>query len=188
MITRLKRTIDRIATSRNTLLLFLSLLPFTFVFFPWRSNQLKATLNYPLRLFDTHLPYPPQEVHALANDLGEGGRRLYAVTEVTLDFAFPALYASFLSVTLALVWRSARPDWTGRRSLPLLPYLGMLGDLTENVSLATLMLLFPGEPGWLVWFSNLASLVKWSAGLASLVLILVGLGIIGFRFFRRLTN
>ena len=53
----------------------------------------------------------------------------------------------------------------------------MVGDLTENASLASLMILFPQEPEWLAWFSNLASLVKWSAGVASFAMIVVGLGI-----------
>ena len=185
MMIRLKQTINQIATPRNALLVFLSLLPFNLVFFPWRSKQLKAILGYPPRLFDTRLPYAPQEVHTLAGDLGGAGRRLYAATEVTLDFAYPVLYTTFLSLILALVWRKARPAQSGRSWLPLLPYAGMVGDLTENISLASLMLLFPGEPVWLTWFSNLASLVKWSAGIISFGMILVGVGINLMKLFNR---
>ena len=119
-------------------------------------------------------------MNELANDLGEAGRQLYAVTEVTLDYAFPALYATWLSVMLVLVWRKARPEWAGRRWLALLPYLGMLADFAENTCIAALMLLFPKEPIWLIWLSNLASLVKWSAGLASLGTILMGVGVLVF--------
>jgi hypothetical protein len=75
------------------------------------------------------------------------------------------------------VWGAAHPDWTGFSRLALLPYLGMLGDLAENACLASLMLLFPKGPDWLVWVSNLASLSKWIAGLASIGLILAGSGI-----------
>jgi hypothetical protein len=177
MLTRLSRLIDRIASPRNALILFLSLLPFGFIFFPWRSRKLAAGLSYPLKLFDTRFPYTPHQVHTLARDLGEPGRRLYALTEVTLDFAFPVLYATWLSVTLGWVWRNVWPRWSGRRWLVLLPYLGMLGDYAENSCLAALMLLFPKEPPWLVWLSNLASLIKWSAGLSAFGLILAGIGV-----------
>ncbi len=188
MLIRLKQAIDRYATPRNALWVFLSLLPFIFVFFRWRSRHLEAILGYPPRLFDTHVPYSPQEVHQLAGALGESGRRLYAATEVTLDFAFPPLYTTLLSLILALVWRKAQTARTAWAWLPLLPTLGMLGDLTENVSLAALMMLFPGEPAWLAQFSNLASLVKWGAGLASLVMIVVGLGIKIVQAFNRHTS
>jgi hypothetical protein len=188
MLTRLKQALDRTATLRNTLLVFLSLLPFIFVFFRWRSSQLEAILGHPPRLFDTRVPYTPQEVHTLAGELGEAGRRLYAATEVTLDFAFPVLYASWLSLTLSLVWRKVRTGWAGQGWLPLLPTLGMLGDLTENVSIASLMMLFPGEPAWLAWFSNLGSLVKWGAGLASFAMILIGLGIKAYQSIHRQSN
>lgn len=177
MFTRLMQTIDRIATPRNTLLVFLGLLPFNLFLFPWRSRTLAKILGYTPRLFDTRLPYTPQEVHTLATNMGQAGRQLYAATEVTLDLAYPVLYTTLLSLLLTLVWRKARPDWAGRRWLALLPYLGMVGDLTENASLASLMILFPQEPEWLAWFSNLASLVKWSAGVASFAMIVVGLGI-----------
>ena len=185
MMTSLRQRIDRIATPRNTLAVFLCLLPFNLVFFPWRSKQLKAILGYPPRLFDTRLSYTPQEVHTLSESLGQAGRRLYAATEVTLDFAYPVLYTSLLSLVLALVWRKARPHWSGRTWLPLVPYIGMAGDLTENVSLASLMTLFPGEPAWLTRFSNLASRVKWSAGLISFGMIVVGLGITIIKRFNR---
>ena len=178
MMTRIRQTIDRIATPRRALAVFLSLLPFNLVLFPWRANQLKAILGYKPRLFDTRFSYTPQEVHALADSLGQAGRRLYAATEVTLDFAYPVLYTSLMSFILASVWRKARPDWAGRTWLPLVPFIGMTGDLTENVSLASLMTLFPGEPAWLARFSNLASRVKWGAGLISLGTIVVGLAII----------
>lgn len=183
MVTHIRQTIDRKATPRNTLLVFLSLLPFALVFFPWRSKQLSAILGHPAQVFDTRLPYTPQEVHQLAGDLGEPGRSLYALSEVTLDLAFPPLYASFLSFSLALVWRKGDSSWAWAGWLPLLPYLGMLGDYTENASLASLMMLYPGEPAWLVWFSNLGSLVKWAAGVASLVMIVVGLGLNIFKLF-----
>jgi hypothetical protein len=184
MLTRLSKTIDRIATRRNALLLLLSLLPFIFIFFPWRSKQLGAMMGYSQRTFDTRLPYTPQDVHIMADDLGAAGRLLYGLTEVTLDFVFPVLYATWLSVTLAWVWRKALPEWSGRCWLILLPYLGMLADFAENTCLAILMLLFPNEPTWLVWLSNTVSLVKWCAGLASFGFILIGLGVQVIQLFR----
>jgi hypothetical protein len=182
MLTRLSRTISRLASPYTALLLFLSLLPFTSIFFPWRSHQLADILGYSARTFDAHFPYTPQQVHQLADDLGESGRRLYALTEVTLDLAFPILYTTWLSITLAWTWRALRPAWVGGLWPVLLPYLGMLGDYAENTCVVSLLLLFPLEPAWLVWLSNLASLIKWSAGLVSLGMILAG---VGFHLARR---
>jgi len=183
MLIRFSQTIGRIATPSNALLFLISLLPFIYIFFPWRSNQLSAIAGYRPRLLDTRLLYTPQEVHLLASDLDKTGQWLYAVTEVTLDFAFPVLYATWLSIIIVLVWRKERPEWAGWMWLALLPYVGMLADFGENTCIASMMLLFPKEPIWLVWLSNLSSLVKWTAGIGSLGIILVGLGVCMVKFF-----
>ena len=127
--------------------------------------------------------YVAASYNTLANDLEEAGQRLYAVTEVTLDFAFPVLYSTWLGIIIVLVWRKVSPEWERWKQLALLPYLGMLADFIENTFLAVLMLLFPKEPIWLVWLSNLASLIKWIAGLASLGIILLGLGVLVVQLF-----
>jgi hypothetical protein len=176
MLKRISQTIDRLASARNVLLLFLSLLPFVFILFPWRARLLSAGRPALPPVLDVRIPYTPAQVRALATDLGLEGRRLYALTELTLDLAFPPLYASWLSLTLAWAWRKIRPEWAGPH-WNLLPYAGMLGDLAENAGAVTLMLLLPQAPGWVVWPANLASLLKWSAGLASLGLILAGAGL-----------
>ena len=174
MLYRFTQFILRIASPRVALLLFAAILLFIFIFFPLRHNRLESYAGYPLRVFDTRLFYTPAQVSESANDIGESGRHLYAVTEVTLDFAFPLLYTTWLSVLLALVTPKAWPSRPGRERLILLPFLGLLGDLAENAYLAALMWTYPIIPPWLVGLSNLASLVKWGAGLAALGLILIG--------------
>lgn len=175
MINRLLQTIGRISTPRNALLLFIVMLPFVFVFFPWRSNRLDAIVGYSMRPFDVRWPYSPQEVYILASDLGEAGRTLYAITEVTLDFAFPIIYATLLSMMLALVWRKTNPEWAW---FALLPYLGMLADFAENICIGVMMMMFPNDAAWLAWLSNGFSLIKWIIGLTSFGAFLLGLGVI----------
>jgi len=173
MLHRLTQSILRNASPRLALLLLVAMLPFVFIFFPMRHSRLESIAGYPLRVFDTRLSYTPSQVSELASDISESGRQLYAVTEVTLDLAFPLLYTTWLSVLLALSLPKAWPSWPGAEHFILLPFLGLLGDLAENICLSMLMWAYPLIPPWLVILSNLASQVKWGAGLASFGLILV---------------
>ena len=185
MFNRLAQFILRIASPRLALLLFIVMLPFVFIFFPMRHSRLESIAGAPQRVFDTRLPYTPAQVSELASAIGESGRRLYAVSEVTLDFAFPLLYSTWLCMLLVLVVPEAWPDRPGAERLILLPLLALLGDLGENICLATLMWTYPLIPPWLVALSNLASLVKWGAGMMSFGVILIASAVCVVKWFRR---
>ena len=185
MLQRLTQFILRNASLRLALLLFVAMLPFIFIFFPMRHSRLESYAGYPPSVFDTRLLYTPAQVSKAASDIGESGRQLYALTEVTLDFVFPLLYSAWLSVLLALVIPKAWPSRPGAERLILLPFLALLGDLTENICLALLMWSYPLIPPWLVAFSNLASLVKWGAGLATFGLILVASAVCVVKWMQR---
>jgi hypothetical protein len=185
MKNRLTQFIQRIASPRLAVVLFAVLLLFSIILFPWRRDLLEGYSSKSLRVFDTRLAYTPAQVNEFASAIGEPGRRLYAVTEVTLDFVFPLLYTTWLSVLLALVIPKAWPSRPEIERLILLPFLCLLGDLAENTCLAVLMWTYPLTPPWLVGLSNLASLVKWGAGLASFGLILVGAAIWIVKWLRR---
>src|SRR6478752_157815 len=43
---------------------------------------------------DSRFWYSPEEARDFFEAIGERGRRLYAITEVTLDLAFPLVYGS----------------------------------------------------------------------------------------------
>ncbi len=75
--------------------------------------------------------YSSTEAQALLDKMGEGGRSFYAVTQLSLDVAFPVVYG--LLAAIAIAWLYPHP-WA--RWLILVPLLAVALDLCENVSTA----------------------------------------------------
>lgn len=155
-------------------LLFILTIPFSLLIFPMRRKALTAlTEDGQNPTLDVRLSYTPQAALDTAEKLGAEGRRLYSVSELTLDVAFPLLYSALLSNILGLLYRS-HPNPSTRQNLSRIPFALLLADLMENCSIASLMLVYP-DPR----FSNLAARfaafftsLKWFIGLFVLCTIL----------------
>lgn len=105
--------------------------------FSWRTEAL-GPCNVVL---DARGWYTPTEAYTLLDDLGAGGRHLYAVTQVTLDLVFPFVYATLFAVLLVRVYT---PATAGR--LVFLPLLAAVLDIVENGLIAYLAWSFnPGD-------------------------------------------
>ena len=113
-----------LAQRRVVSVLALTVLACNIGFF-FRTRTVRATL------LDGRSWYTPADVDLLFRSLSADHRRLYAITEVTLDVAYPIAYTGLL---LALIhW--LQPD--ARRRL-LVPLVAFAADLTENVLIAFL--------------------------------------------------
>src|SRR5262249_24984901 len=51
----------------------------------------------PAKLLDTRFWYTPTDAREYLDRLGQSGRRLYAMTQLSLDIIFPVFYAGLLS-------------------------------------------------------------------------------------------
>lgn len=117
----------------------------------------------------------PFDVSRLFADLGEEGRKLHAVTAITLDTVFPIVYGALFAI---LIFRLYEPNRTG---LIVVPLLAALADLFENRIVAYLELTYVKDhESTLAWSAAFRTIAKWLLFSMSLVLILVG-GIMGFR-------
>lgn len=161
------------ANGKALLILFLVLLPFNIFLFPARSERLRALSCQSNPVLDARFGYSPEEAYGVVDALGAEGRRLYAVTQVSLDLAYPALYSLLLSGLLALTLTHGFPGHRRLAWLAFLPFAMALADLAENLSLTAMMLTYPPALTWLARLANLFTLVKWALGIASIVLIVV---------------
>jgi hypothetical protein len=82
---------------------------------------------------DTQQWYSPDELHSLLEHLGPNGRRIYALSECTLDFVFPLIHASLFAGLMAHVYPRPIARW-----LLILPLAAMVCDLSENFHFAYL--------------------------------------------------
>lgn len=129
--------------------------------FVWRSHELG-------RLLDERFWYTPDDANTLFRSLGQRGRGLYAVTQVTFDLVFPLLYGSVFYLSIVKLYsESGRP-------LLLIPAAPVLADLVENTTTAYLSWSYNGRADPLTWFAAVATATKWSMVTLVIAMIVVG--------------
>ena len=116
------------------------------------------------------LGYDAKELQAYFAAIGPDGRLLYAWTQLTLDVAFPLLYAAFLVALTAHIY----PCGPGRWAV-WLPVAAAVADVGENVLLARMAwAVLPVDSPWVPLASILTN-IKWAA----LLVTVVGLTAVG---------
>jgi hypothetical protein len=154
-----------IATWPVAALLFVAALVCNFGF-QIRAEKLGPENKIP----DARLWYTPPEIRDLFERMGEGGRNIYALTQVTLDLIFPAAYGGLFAAFIARVYRPATA-----RVLAALPLLAVTADLTENALLAYYAWNFDGK-AWplLISVATMATALKFIFFLLSAVTVAAG--------------
>jgi hypothetical protein len=161
------------ANARTLVALAVIGLSFNLFIFPWRTARVREFSGIADRLLDIRFSYSPDEVFDLAARLGERGRQLYALSELSIDAIYPLLYSSFFYLLLLLVIPRAFSNHPRWQRLALLPFAALACDYAENVSLAIILLGFP-ETMPVAPFANLFTMAKWMFGAISIVLLLTG--------------
>jgi hypothetical protein len=181
----MNRNLSRLVVPKTLLVLFLLSLPLVLWIFPWRRSRLIDLSSLPNPIFDARFAYSPQELLRALPGYGPDARRLYAFSELTLDFLFPLLYNPFLVIAMILIYRRAFPAVSPLHKLAFLPLGVWLADLLENASLAWLLLVYPPALLPLAWTASIFSLVKWLLGALVLLLIFAGLLSLAFAWLRK---
>lgn len=122
------------------------------------------------RLLDIQLLYSPWQANQYLGSIGAIGRQRYLWMLLTLDLAYPAGYAAWMSLALARVDHQRERSW-----LLAIPLAAAGFDWCENVSLAVLVSCYVEDaPSQIAWISASFTLLKWLAVGASAVAILIG--------------
>ena len=122
------------------------------------------------KLLDARVWYDKADAAWLLDHLGAWGRRLYAVTAVTLDLFFPLAYGLLFGLLLVRLWPP------GQAWLLVLPLVTVIADLLENFTIATMIWAYrEGEEPALASRAAVFTLTKWVFFVLSFLAILVGL-------------
>jgi hypothetical protein len=179
------RTVESfLPRGKKLIVLFLVLLVFNLILFPARARCLDVLSGEAGPVLDVRFGYSPEEVHAYAGALGPKGRRLYALTQITLDLAYPALYSLFLSGLLVAVLSRGFSGRRGIAWLVTIPFGIALIDVAENLSIIALLGRFPATPLGLAHLASAFTVDKWLAAGVAAVVLLVGLAAWGIRGLR----
>ena len=117
------------------------------------------------------------DLHGFLQELGEGGRELYATFQYW-DFLNPLLLGFF---SVALVgWLLGRSQLTyGRSVAAAVPFVAPIADAMENAVLLLAISAFPADP-WVGGLFPLVTSIKF-LGLAATLLLTIALSVLAIR-------
>lgn len=81
---------------------------------------------------DTQIGLNEASIRAFLHEIGNDGRRLYFINELTLDMLFPVTYALAYGLLMVLLIKGCGQAQTPLRYLALMPFAIALCDLVEN--------------------------------------------------------
>ena len=111
--------------------------------------------------------------------IGSDGRRAYQLFFFKLDFWFPALSASLFYIS---VLSCAFPMGSKFSKLNLLPIIGWLMDVFENINHYTMAGDYPNLSSFSLTFGPVFTFAKWFFVLTIPVIALIGFSIRGFNY------
>ena len=160
----LYRLFDRIATWPMVALLF-SIFVLCSGGFNWRSKRLGCENP----VLDARFWYSPGQARDFFKAIDKEGRRIYAISQVTLDLVFPLTYGALFGALIVHVYAQ-----NIARLLVWVPVLTAITDLLENVTTAFLAWQFDDRASPLAWVAAVFTAVKTVLFGVGLVLIVLG--------------
>jgi hypothetical protein len=117
----------------------------------------------------------PGKIFAMIERYGEYGRLFYRNVELTVDIIYPVVYLFFFGMLITWLFQRGFTSASPIRKYNITPLGAWFFDLLENISIVSLLSLYPAQHAGLAWILILLTTVKWLFAGASILLILVGL-------------
>lgn len=115
----------------------------------------------------------PDKVYSILADYGDTGRKVYTFNSLLFDLAYPVSYALFLATAFTAVLGRLLPATSPWQKLSLIPLLGGLFDLLENISFYSLIANFPKRISWLETLASILTAAKGLITYGSVLVLLV---------------
>ena len=152
---------------------------FLFFFFaatgrPYGSGEL-TVITGGLQVPDMSFVYTAQSVYSLLDSYGQTGRDLYLTKIIPLDSVFALVYLFFFAITQGILIRylfPARPDLQG---LMIIPVIGSLADIGENICFTLILLAYPAHLPLVVASASVITKLKFVCNFTAILLIAVTL-------------
>ncbi len=173
LLERFINWLEKISGPKSILIMVMILIPFNLLFFPWVNRQLDHLSGY--QLLDSRFAYTPAEAVLRLDAYSGAGRTLYLVNDWTFDLAYPVIYSLLAGFILTLVLKVAFPPLSPLQRMQLFPFCMAFFDYLENISISLLLILFPGQPNWLIQVASASTTLKWCFAGFSIFALLAGL-------------
>lgn len=175
MLGNISESLQKYANDWLVLLFFAGELLFNAVILPDRQTRLEA-VSGGVGPIDLQLFYVPEKVYSMVAAYGEAGRASYRAFELTGDIVYPIVYTLFFALLLTWLFQRGAAPGSFMQKFNLIPLSTWLFDLLENLSIVSMLSIYPSTPQLLAWAAATFTLLKWLFAGATVVLILIGFG------------
>jgi hypothetical protein len=138
----ISRFFYRNSTGWFVLATLIVLLGFSIATLPVENNRVQS-YSKGLGSPDTSLFYNGDTIYKMAEIYESAGREAYIQARWSFDLAFPLIYTLFFISTISYLFIVIHLDGGKSSLLNLLPLLGLVFDLAENVSASLVMAAYP---------------------------------------------
>ena len=177
MTNALAQRLSRLANWKVILSLVVLVIVFNRLLFLPRTARLVDLSGIQEPIIDVLFSYSPQAVYAIVAGLGDQGRQIYIVTQLTVDLVFPILYSLLLALLIFTIFRKAFAGAGFLQKAIWLPLIGALFDYGENFGIVAMLVAHPNQPALLAQVTSLFSSAKWVTLLLAVGLFLFGLAV-----------
>lgn len=160
-------------------LLFVVLVGFVVMTLP-----IAQTASAGIEGLDSRHFYTPKEAFSVVAAYSEKGRSLLRFFYLTADILNPVLYTLFLALFISwLFQRGFRPD-SKMQLLNVLPFGAAIFDLLENLSIVTMLSVYPSQPAFVAWLAVVGTTTKYVFIYTSFAFVIVGIAVAALNRFR----
>jgi hypothetical protein len=123
---------------------------------------------------DGQFAYTPEQAFSAVASYGDNGR-IQMIWIHLGDFILIILYTLMFCLSISwLFQRGFKPDNRMQR-LNLVPVLGGIFDVMENIWIITMIRVYPAQPTVVAWLSTISTLGKYIMGIPIVLLLVIGL-------------
>jgi len=177
---KLSTWINNISNGWVTLGCMVIFLLFTALVLPSQGQQAEA-YSGEIGSPDTSFYYSSDALYQFAEAYGPQGRSAYIRARVTFDVVWPLVYLAFLGTAISWAFHKAGMAGEIWKRLNLVPVFGLLFDYLENGAVVVVMAFYPDNTPVLPQLAGIFTALKWIFIGGSFGLLLLGLGLAGWR-------
>lgn len=128
-----------------------------------------------LEVPDLSFGYSPLSVYSLLDAYGQTGRDFWLSSILPLDSIFSICYLLFFAITLSSLLRYLYPCREELQGLVIIPVIGGIADIIENLCFVAVLLLYPVQYPQIVVFASVFTKLKFVGNISTMLLIVIAL-------------
>lgn len=128
-----------------------------------------------LEVPDLSFGYSPLSVYSLIDAFGQIGRDFWLSSILPLDTIFSICYLFFFAITLSSLLQYLYPSRKDLQGLIIIPVIGGIADIIENLCFVAVLLLYPVHYPEIVIVASVFTKLKFVSNISTMLLIIIAL-------------